>query len=135
MRSFALPRFVMGLASKRRLLILTYHRVLAEPDPLVPEPTGRHFREQLEILERSCTFLPLATAIERVRDGTLPRGAVSITFDDGYRNNHAVALPILRELGVPATFFVATAFVAGGLMWNDKVIESIRACKRRQLDL
>jgi peptidoglycan/xylan/chitin deacetylase (PgdA/CDA1 family) len=136
MRSFALPKLVMGLASKRRLLILTYHRVLAEPDPLVSgEPTGQHFREQLEILERSCTFLPLSTALERVREGTLPRGAVSITFDDGYRNNHAVALPILRELGVPATFFVATAFVTGGLMWNDQVIEAVRACKAKRLDL
>lgn len=136
MTAFALPKVAIGLASRRRLLILTYHRVLAEPDPLAPdEPTGAHFREQLELLARSCTMLPLATALERLRDGSLPRGAASITFDDGYRNNHAVALPILRELGIPATFFVATGFIAGGLMWNDKVIEAVRACRAKRLDL
>jgi peptidoglycan/xylan/chitin deacetylase (PgdA/CDA1 family) len=136
MSTFALPNVAIRVASRRRLLILTYHRVLAEPDPLVPgEPTGHYFREQLEILARSCTILPLGTALARVRGGTLPSAAVSITFDDGYRNNHSVALPILRDLGIPATFFVATGFVAGGLMWNDKVIESVRACRAKRLDL
>jgi peptidoglycan/xylan/chitin deacetylase (PgdA/CDA1 family) len=36
---------------------------------------------------------------------------LSITFDDGYRDNFEVAAPILKEFGLPATFFVTTGFV------------------------
>ncbi|HZF26861.1 MAG TPA: polysaccharide deacetylase family protein [Steroidobacteraceae bacterium] len=56
----------------------------------------------------------------------LPPAAVCITFDDGYRDNADVAMPILKRHGVAATFFVASAYVDGGMMWNDKVIEAVR---------
>lgn len=42
------------------------------------------------------------------------RPAVALTFDDGYRDNHDVALPILREEGVPAAFFVTTGPLSSG---------------------
>src|SRR3546814_14523092 len=45
----------------------------------------------------------------------LPRDAVLVTFDDGYDDNHAIAFPILRDLGVPAPFFVATGHIDSGL--------------------
>jgi len=38
-------------------------------------------------------------------------GTLSITFDDGYVDNHEVAAPILRRLALPAAFFVATGFI------------------------
>jgi len=46
-----------------------------------------------------------------------------------------VALPILREMGLPATFFVAAAFLDGGQMWNDTVIEAFRSVRGPILDL
>src|SRR3546814_17600236 len=44
----------------------------------------------------------------------LPRDAALVTFDDGYDDNHAIALPILSDLGVPAPFFVATGHIDSG---------------------
>jgi peptidoglycan/xylan/chitin deacetylase (PgdA/CDA1 family) len=60
---------------------------------------------------------------------------MAITFDDGYADNHDVALPVLRKHGLTATFFVATGFLDGGRMWNDSVIEALRRCPRARLDL
>jgi hypothetical protein len=39
-------------------------------------------------------------------DGRLPARAVLITFDDGYKSNLEIAVPILRRRGFSATFFV-----------------------------
>ncbi|HXF46700.1 MAG TPA: polysaccharide deacetylase family protein [Burkholderiaceae bacterium] len=79
--------------------------------------------------------LPLAEAAARLKSGDLPPRAMSITFDDGYADNEEVAAPILRRLGLHATFFVATGFLDGGNMWNDRVIEAVRACNAQRLDL
>jgi peptidoglycan/xylan/chitin deacetylase (PgdA/CDA1 family) len=78
-------------------------------------------------VDRWFTVMPLREAAARLRDGTLPVRSACVTFDDGYADNAAVALPVLRRRGVPATFFVSTSFIDGGRMWNDSVIETIRA--------
>jgi peptidoglycan/xylan/chitin deacetylase (PgdA/CDA1 family) len=41
------------------------------------------------------------------------RAAVSLTFDDGTRNQFTVALPMLNQLTIPATFYIITGDVAG----------------------
>ena len=75
--------------------------------------------------------ISLADGVAGLKRGCLPPRALSITFDDGYRDNHDIALPILLQLGLPATFFVATGFLDGGRMFNDTVIEAVRfACRR-----
>ena len=47
-----------------------------------------------------------AVSLDAVLSGGLPRRALLITFDDGYRSVAEVALPILRRLGLPSLFFV-----------------------------
>jgi peptidoglycan/xylan/chitin deacetylase (PgdA/CDA1 family) len=79
--------------------------------------------------------LPLGEAVAQLRDGKLPARPLCITFDDGYADNVAIALPILRKLGLNATFFIATGYLNGGRMWNDTVIEVVRAATGPQLDL
>ena len=119
----------------RSLSILIYHRVLPEPDPLIPDVLcASEFDRQLEALARWFTVLPLRDAVSRLRAGTLPVRAACVTFDDGYADNATVALPLLRKRGVPATFFIATAFLDGGRMWNDSVIETVRRAPDGGLD-
>jgi len=118
-----------------RLLIFTYHRVLPQPDPLMPdEPDAATFAVHMEWLARSCRVLPLPEAARMLRAGTLPDRAACVTFDDGYANNLSVALPILQRFGVPATVFVAVDAVLKGIMWNDLAIETVRL-SRHELDL
>ena len=79
--------------------------------------------------------LPLAAAVQSLREDRLPRRALCITFDDGYADNCGIALPILRRLELPATFFVATGFLDGGCMFNDVVIEAVRRAGGPDLNL
>lgn len=109
------------------LAVLIYHRVAGEPDSLRPRmATAGEFRGQMRVLRRFFRPCGLADGLRQLAEGNLPARSVAITFDDGYADNVQVALPILRDEGVPATFFVATSYLDGGRMWNDTVIEAVR---------
>lgn len=121
---------------RARLSILIFHRVLQQPDPLFPgEVDAAHFNEVCARLARWFQVLPLDEAVQRLQRGQLPARAAVITFDDGYADNHDVALPILRRHGLCATFYIATGFLDGGRMWNDSVIAAVRNSPLPQLDL
>jgi peptidoglycan/xylan/chitin deacetylase (PgdA/CDA1 family) len=111
----------------RALTVLTYHRVgdpgdEGELNREVIEVTPAELSAQLAMLGAQCTILSLAD-LRRLRGGgPVPPNPVLVTFDDGYADNHRTALPILRRAGVPATFFIPTAYPdAGQLFWWDKV--------------
>lgn len=119
-----------------RLSVLIFHRVTPEPDPLYPhEMHAVRFDALMGHVSRMFQVLTIGQAHAQWRVGGLPQGALCITFDDGYADNAEVALPILRRHGLAATFFVATGYLDGGRMWNDTVIETLRACDRREIDL
>src|SRR5579871_1391778 len=91
----------------QRLLILCYHGISFE-DEHEWSPglylSASMFRERMRILaEGGYRVLPLGEALERMEKGTLPPKSVAITFDDGEYNFHALAYPILKEFGLPAT--------------------------------
>ena len=119
-----------------KLSILIFHRVLTQVDPLFPsEATVQSFDWQMGLLKSLFNVLPLPEAVSRLKTGTLPARAAAITFDDGYADNFTQALPILQKHGLHATFFIATAYLDGGRMFNDTVIESVRNTKLARLDL
>ena len=72
------------------------------------------FEEQARLLARHWTVLSLAEVLDRLRSGRpLPRRAVHISFDDGYRNN-LVAAEILDRHRLPWTLFPVTNAVLDG---------------------
>jgi peptidoglycan/xylan/chitin deacetylase (PgdA/CDA1 family) len=94
--------------------ILMYHRV-AEISAKVIEPTWnvtpRILRYQLEGL-RQLGWKPISLrALLGATRKTLPPRSFVVTFDDGYENFYTTARPILHELNIPATVFLATAYV------------------------
>jgi peptidoglycan/xylan/chitin deacetylase (PgdA/CDA1 family) len=118
------------------LSVLIFHRVHAEPDPLFPfEMHARVFLERMKWVSRWFNVIPLAEGVAALGAGKLPARALSITFDDGYADNYLVALPLLSQLGLHATFFIASDFLDGGRMWNDTVIEAVRGAVGGELDL
>jgi peptidoglycan/xylan/chitin deacetylase (PgdA/CDA1 family) len=132
----AMLRLALSAMSSARLSILIFHRVPLAADPLLPgEPDAAAFEQQMRWVRDWFNVLPLVDAVGRLYEGRLPARALAITFDDGYADNAEVAAPILRRLGLTATFFVSTGFLDGGCMFNDRIIEAIRSSRTGELDL
>ncbi len=126
----------LSLATPRPLSILLFHRVLPVTDPLFPlELDAQRFDRLMGLVARSFRVLRLADAVNHLAHGTLPERALCITFDDGYADNHDIALPILQRHGLSACFFIATGFLDGGGMFNDSVIECLRHSPLPSVDL
>lgn len=119
-----------------RLSVLIFHRILPAPDPLLPyEITEKQFAAEIATLTRYFTILPLSEGLARLRDNTLPPYALCLTFDDGYRDNATIAVPILQAKGVKATFFIASGFLDCGRMWNDTLLAIVRNWPDESIDL
>jgi peptidoglycan/xylan/chitin deacetylase (PgdA/CDA1 family) len=127
---------ILRVNGRQRLSVLIYHRVLPQSDYMrIDDPTVKQFDWQMKMVSSHFQPLSIQSALEQMDSGRLPDRAICVTFDDGYADNLSHALPVLEKWGVPATVFVSTSFIDGGVMWNDLVIESFRDSTRSQIDL
>jgi peptidoglycan/xylan/chitin deacetylase (PgdA/CDA1 family) len=118
-----------------RLTVLTFHRALAQPDDLLhDEPDAVALNLRLSYWGKWFKYVSLGEAVSRLRSGNLAKSCLCVTFDDGYEDNLTVAVPELLKLGIPATFFIATKFSDGGMMFNDRVIAAVRGVAEHGLD-
>jgi peptidoglycan/xylan/chitin deacetylase (PgdA/CDA1 family) len=95
---------------RSRLTVLTYHQV-KDPADDCSTVAPAAFRQQMQFLKDHCHVVSLTTGVRALtrRDGA--HKLVAITFDDGYRDNATIAAPLLRELDLPACFFVSTDMI------------------------
>ncbi len=135
----------VGGASRHagRALILCYHRIV--PDIATAERDGifglmtstETFRRHLEIVREHCEVMTLDEAGGVLTgEKRTARPVAVITFDDGYRDNYDQALPVLRDLGMPATVFVSTGLVgAKEPLHHDRIYWLMMNALRRGCDL
>lgn len=121
------------------LTVLTYHRLSQKGhttvDDGVATPSAA-FERQLQMLTESFDLVGVEDLRRFVRGAQLPRSPLMITFDDGYRDNHDVALPLLTKYGARAVFFVATDYVERRrLFWWDRICHVLKTSQRTVLDL
>ena len=105
---------VLRVAARLRLkgaAVLMYHSVREDPSE-VENSMGRMihsrsvFEQQMETLAKEFNPVSLDSVSRFVKGKEdLPDRAVAVTFDDGYRDNYEVALPILERVGIPAAFY------------------------------
>lgn len=96
---------------RSRMTVVAFHRITDE----LPEDGltcgSEKFESFCQFFQKHFRTVALSDQIAGCRAGADLGGTLSITFDDGYRDNYEVAAPILRRLRLPATFFVTTGYI------------------------
>lgn len=116
------PGWLLSAPLRRSaVVVLMYHRITRPQDPFKGSDLDQ-FREQMRWLKQHCRPIAPEEYVEAVRRPSRLRPAVLVTFDDGYRDYHDNAYPVLHELKIPAVVFVATSFLdSNRLIWTDAV--------------
>lgn len=124
-----LERRALHAAAQGGITVLMYHEVLPDdvdlPSWLVLRASD--FQVQANHLVHHYRVVSLDTALQLVTGPDVlhedKRPLAVITFDDGYAGNLHCAAPVLCELGLPFTVYVATEKIErGGRYWYDDVI-------------
>ena len=126
-----------------KVTILCYHRIVANINQAEQETlpgmvtSAETFRRQMKLVRDHYEAVSLAEAVAVLRGERNDRGSVlALTFDDGYRDFYEQAWPILRELNLPATVFIPTAYIGSGKMLDhDRFYRFVMRARSRGLSL
>jgi peptidoglycan/xylan/chitin deacetylase (PgdA/CDA1 family) len=113
------------LAAVNGLRVALYHHLADTPSDLVDQlgvttPTAL-FEAHVRRLARDYEIVD----VDAVLAGRLPRRALLLTFDDGFRSVADVALPVLARLGLPSVLFVSSAFLDARRLPLDSVLSHL----------
>lgn len=121
---------------RKKLPILIYHRVLDEYDPFRKmEPITNEFAMQMRVISENYETMQITDAVRKLKSNTLPKNALCITFDDGYRDNILNAAKILQDNNLTATFFIASGYTNKGVMWNDEILDGFKHTEKSSVNL
>ena len=113
-------------------VILMYHRIVdlaVDPYGIVVSPS--HFAQHLEYIRQTCHPMRLLDLIEAMRNHSLPKRAVVLTFDDGYADFFSIANPLLAGAQIPATVFVASGYTdSQQCFWSDELTRVLLLSER-----
>lgn len=117
--------------SQNNLLNVMYHGVV-EKDSTFFSP--RHieknkFESHLKYLKKNFNIISFYEAFDMLKNNIKPdRKTITISFDDGYKNNLDTALPLLEKYNIPTTFFISGICVENKgdeCLWPD-IIAALR---------
>ncbi len=101
-----MKRVVSGSRARPPLRAVLYHHLTDHASSLVDQLAVSTPPDVFEAHVRKIARDYEVVSLDAVLSGELPRRALLITFDDGYRSIAEVALPILGRLGLPSVFFI-----------------------------
>jgi peptidoglycan/xylan/chitin deacetylase (PgdA/CDA1 family) len=116
-------------------IVLMYHRVLPAGADSFSSPaivvTPETFALHMRVLRGKLRTLTAREFGGALAAGELPAKTCLVTFDDGWFDNHAHALPILEREKVPALMFVATDYIdSDTCFWQERVSRRLHAAWR-----
>jgi peptidoglycan/xylan/chitin deacetylase (PgdA/CDA1 family) len=102
--------------------VLCYHHVADRCDSSFCTPTSVFAQHMKVLKEEGYTVISTAELSEFLAfRRAIPKKAVVINFDDGYRSTYDIAYPIMKKYGFTATFFIYTSFIGASknaLTWD-----------------
>jgi peptidoglycan/xylan/chitin deacetylase (PgdA/CDA1 family) len=131
-------------AGGTRVVLLSYHRATLDFETSAREGLPSLFvsagtlERQIRQIARTREIVSLADANRILSEppGRRSRDVFVVTFDDGYADNHDVALPVLSALKIPATFFVATGYAGTKRHFpHDRLYATLSELARRGIPL
>jgi peptidoglycan/xylan/chitin deacetylase (PgdA/CDA1 family) len=125
--------------NRHRLLVLTYHGLRSgDPPPGFSWPLLHidAFDRQVSYLKERYRIVPIDAAIQELLSGGLREPAACITFDDGYRSNFTLGLPVLQRHAAPATIYLATGLIGTDrILWTAELDLAFQQTSRAVVDL
>jgi peptidoglycan/xylan/chitin deacetylase (PgdA/CDA1 family) len=136
----AVGAFALGrLLTRRAVMIIGWHGVSLEREhhrfgSLFISPDS--MRQRLAFLKKHYAVIDLdELARQHVSGRFVPRQVV-LTFDDGFHNFAAVAVPLLREFGMTATNYIVSEYLDSRLPnYRMMVRDLVRLAPARDRDL
>jgi peptidoglycan/xylan/chitin deacetylase (PgdA/CDA1 family) len=102
---------VFARAFRSKTIIMAFHRVRDDMPQDGMTCGSVTFENFCGFFRTHFRVVPLSEQVAGCSAGKDMGGTLSITLDDGYRDNFEVAAPILRKMSLPAAFFVTTGFI------------------------
>jgi len=122
--------------SGSRHVILCYHRVGVEGVPLFSRLAPSTFEAQMRYLKAHYRIISLPRLCDELREGDETGPALAITFDDGYRDLHKYAFPILQKYKIPATIYlIGEGVETSEAPWYDRIFAALDAAPGSWLDV
>ena len=113
--------------SQPKYLILCYHRVGIEGIPYYCKLPTAQFEMQMRILRENFRVLSLSQLCDELANPGSRGQAVTVTFDDGYRDLYTNALPVLRKYEIPATVYLTRDCIeTGEVAWYDRIFLALQ---------
>src|SRR5688572_22739811 len=134
-----LPEIMFRRKAAGAITVIGYHRIHPEVGEDYPfdeglfSATPEEFSRELRYFRRNLDVMSMGDLVVGLRDPDgLPARPAVITFDDGYVDNHDIAMPLLKEQGLSACFFLCTRLVGGReIPWYDRFVCCLRNSKRK----
>ena len=123
------PLLRRSLLSSDACLIIGFHGTPDAPPGFFSRGHAiSNVRSQLRFLKKHLRPVALDEIALAISRGDSPRAAsFAVTFDDGLVSNAIHAMPVLQDLGIPATFFIPSAFVGSTRdLWVSSLREILR---------
>ncbi len=129
--------------ARSAVTVLAYHRIASPDDPdlspTVIDAYPADFEAQMRYVASRYNVVSSWDLVRALREGyTLPRRALIITFDDGYRSFKDAALPVLQRMGgLPASLFVVTHYVGamGAPFWWDALYRALMRTQQGYIEV
>ena len=94
--------------------VLTYHHFGSQCTNTLCMPIEEFSRQMAFLKKEGYRTVTMKEVLEFIDyQEPLPRKAVAITIDDGYRSAYELAYPILKQYNFKATLFIYTDFIGG----------------------